>query len=145
MFSSVPFRDVVLRRRRARRPFARRGRARRIPGTRSVTTPIDPDAAAIRSVLEATQDSDRVVLGTIDAFRHEGQRLLARALASSGKRVILVTMRMPTDAEAIPEVDTAIACWSIHDPSTEAAAAVLCGERPATGRVPLSTRMGVAA
>jgi hypothetical protein len=54
-------------------------------------------------------------------------------------------MRMPTDADAIPEVGTVIACWSIHDPSTEAAAAVLCGERAATGRVPLGAHVGAAA
>ena len=51
----------------------------------------------------------------------------------------LVAMRMPTDADAVPEVETAIACWSIHDASTEAAVAVMFGERPATGRIPLAT------
>jgi hypothetical protein len=71
--------------------------------------------------------------------------VLARALVEAGQRVILVAMRMPTDADAIPEVGTALACWSIHDPSTEAAAAVVCGERPATGRVPLAARVGAAA
>jgi hypothetical protein len=84
------------------------------------------------------------VLGSIDAHRHQGQHALARALVAAGHRVVLVAMRMPTDGDAIPEVDTAIACWSIHDPSTEAAAAVLFGERPATGHVPLRARASVA-
>jgi hypothetical protein len=66
-------------------------------------------------------------------------------LLEAGHRVILVAMRMPTDADAIPEVGTALACWSIHDPSIEAAAAVLCGERTATGRVPLRAGVGAAA
>jgi beta-N-acetylhexosaminidase len=118
---------------------------RRFPGIRALTVPIDPDARAISSVLGAATASDTVVLGTIDAARHEGQRVLARALVEAGQRVILVAMRMPTDADAIPEVGTALACWSIHDPSTEAAAAVVCGERPATGRVPLPARVGAAA
>ncbi|MBX3029467.1 MAG: glycoside hydrolase family 3 protein [Chloroflexi bacterium] len=116
--------------------------ARRWPGTRGLVTAMDPGADDIRSVVAAAADADQVILGTIDAFRHEGQRALARALVAAGSRVILVAMRMPTDAGAIPEVDTAIACWSIHDASTEAAAAVLCGERPATGRMPLTLSTG---
>jgi beta-N-acetylhexosaminidase len=119
--------------------------ARRHRGTRSLVTPIDPDDAAIAAAVEAAAGSDPVVLGTIDAFRHHGQRALARAHGVAGHPGMLVAMRMPTDADAIPEVGTATACWSIHDPSTEAAAAVLCGERPATGRVPLRTGVELAA
>ncbi len=115
---------------------------RRAPATRALVTATDPTATDIAAALAAAAEADLVVLGTIDAFRHDGQRDLARALVAAGRRVILVAMRMPTDAEAIPEVDTAIACWSIHDASTEAAAAVLFGERPATGRMPLSPSNG---
>ena len=118
---------------------------RRRPGTRALVTPIEPGPDDIRSVLRAADPTTTVVLGTIDAVRHAGQRELARALVAAGKRVILVAMRMPTDADVIPEVDAAIACWSIHDPSTEAAATVLCGERTAEGRVPLRHTMGVPA
>jgi beta-N-acetylhexosaminidase len=118
--------------------------ARRRPGTRGLVTRTDPGADDIQAALAAAVEADLVVLGTIDAFRHEGQRALARALVKAGRRVILVAMRMPTDADAIPEVETAIACWSIHDPSTEAAVAVLCGERAATGRVPLGLALGAA-
>ncbi|MFN8519781.1 MAG: hypothetical protein U0667_10425 [Chloroflexota bacterium] len=110
-----------------------------------MTTAIDPDADDIRCALVASADTDLVVLGTIDAFRHPGQRALARALVEAGRRVVLVAMRMPTDAAAIPEVDTAVACWSIHDPSTEAATAVLFGERQAAGRIPIAITTGVTA
>jgi beta-N-acetylhexosaminidase len=118
---------------------------RRLAGTRSMVTATDPDAEDIRAAVVAAADTDLVVLGTIDAHRHAGQRQLAQALVAAGRRVILVAMRMPTDAGAIPEVDAALACWSIHDASTEAAAAVLFGERPATGRMPLATKPGVSA
>lgn len=118
---------------------------RRSGATRALVTAIDPTTADVQATLADAAEADLVVLGTIDAFRHAGQRALARALVASGRRVILVAMRMPTDAEAIPEVDTAIACWSIHDASTEAAAAVLWGERAATGRVPLAVPTGVGA
>lgn len=118
---------------------------RRLAGTRSMETATDPDADDVRAALVAAADTDVVVLGTIDAFRHPGQRELARALVAAGRRVILVAMRMPSDADAIPEVDAAVACWSIHDASTEAATAVLFGERQATGRVPLALSTGVTA
>jgi len=119
--------------------------ARRRPGSRPLVTPIDPGPEDIGAVLDAARDAPGVMLGTIDAFRHDGQRALARALVEAGHRVILVAMRMPTDADAIPEAGTVIACWSIHDPSTEAAAAVLCGERAPSGRVPLGVGVGAAA
>lgn len=118
--------------------------ARRRPATRALALAIDPGPDDIQAALAAAIEADVVVLGTIDAFRHEGQRALARALVQAGRRVILVAMRMPTDADVIPEVDTAIACWSIHDPSTEAAAAVLSGELQAIGRVPLGLVLGAA-
>lgn len=107
--------------------------------------PIDPTADDVRAAVAAADDAELVVFGTIDAFRHDGQRALARALVEAGRRVILVAMRMPTDADAMPEMGTALACWSIHDASTEAAAGVLSGERQATGRVPLATTTGVVA
>jgi beta-N-acetylhexosaminidase len=119
--------------------------ARRHLSTGGFEVPIDPAAEDVRAAMRAAADADLVVLGTIDAFRHDGQRALARALVDAGRPVILVVMRMPTDAEAIPEVGTAIACWSIHDASTDAATAVLFGERQATGRVPLALSTGVTA
>jgi beta-N-acetylhexosaminidase len=118
--------------------------ARRAPATRALMTATDPTAEDIRAVVTAAAGADLVVLGTIDALRLEGQAALARALVAAGARVILVAMRMPTDADALPEVGAALACWSIHDASTEAAAAVLFGERPAPGRVPLATTVAAA-
>lgn len=118
---------------------------RRHLATGGFEVPMDPAADDIRDAMAAAADAEVVVLGTIDGFRHEGQRALARALVEGGRHVILVAMRMPIDADAIPEVGTALACWSIHDASTEAAAAVMFGERQATGRVPLATTTGVTA
>jgi beta-N-acetylhexosaminidase len=111
--------------------------ARRHRATRALETATDPDADDVRVVLGAAAEAELVVLGTIDAFRIDGQRELARALVAAGHRVVVIAMRMPTDADALPEVDTVIACWSIHDAAVEAAAGVLFGERAARGRVPL--------
>ena len=51
---------------------------------------------------------------------------------------MLVALRMPTDGQAMPDIGSAIAAYSIHDPSTEAAAAVLFGEAVAEGRLPIA-------
>ncbi|MCY7418108.1 MAG: glycoside hydrolase family 3 protein, partial [Chloroflexi bacterium] len=111
---------------------------RRRHATAQVTVPIDPSTSDIESVLAAAQVADVVILGTIDAFRHPGQLALASATVGTGRQVVLVALRMPTDAEVLRDLPTVIACYSIHDPSTEAVAALIFGESPATGRVPIS-------
>lgn len=106
---------------------------------------MDPAAEDAPAAVAAATDADQVILGTIDAFRHGASSRSRGRSCEAGRHVILMAMRMPTDADPIPEVGTALACWSIHDAPTEAAAAVLFGERKATGRAPLATTTGVTA
>jgi len=113
---------------------------RRHATTHGITVPIDPSGADIEITLAAARAADVVILGTIDAFRHPGQRSLASAIAATGLPGVLVALRMPTDAAVLRDLPTVIACYSIHDPSTEAVAALIFGESPATGRVPISDR-----
>ncbi len=110
--------------------------ARRAPGTQALEVPIDPGPADIARVLAATDDAGLTILGTIDAAGHGGQRALAAALAERGP-VVLVAMRMPGDVVVVPGPGTALACHSIHDPSTEAVGAILFGEVATQGRLPL--------
>ena len=78
--------------------------------------------------MAAVLATDLVILCTIDAFRHPGQMQLAHTIAALERQAILVALRMPTDAEVLDDLPTALACYSIHDPSTEAMAAVIFGE-----------------
>ncbi len=78
------------------------------------------------------------ILGTIDAVGHPAQLQLAREVAALGVPTILVALRMPTDVDALAELPTAIACYSIHDASTDAAAAGVFGEVEPSGRIPLA-------
>jgi beta-N-acetylhexosaminidase len=111
---------------------------RRHPFTNGLEIPIDPGPTDIDGVLAAADGYRLVIVGTIDAFRFAGQQALIRALSRTGHAPVLVPMRMPLDAWACPEAGTVLCTYSIHDPSTEAAAAVLFGECPAPGRLPLS-------
>jgi beta-N-acetylhexosaminidase len=106
--------------------------------TSSHQVPVDPTATEIADAIAAASASDLVILGTIDAFRHEGQQELARQLEALGRPVVLVCLRMPTDADLLDDLPTALASYSIHDPSTEATAGVIFGEVRPAGRVPLS-------
>lgn len=111
---------------------------RRHARTESFTVSIDPSAEEVEAALAAVLATDLVILCTIDAFRHPGQLRLARAIAAMERQAILVALRMPTDADVLQDLPTALACYSIHDPSTEAMAAAIFGELQPVGRVPLS-------
>ncbi len=111
---------------------------RRHARTASCQVPIDPSPADVEAAQAAASGSDLVILGTIDAFRYRGQQELARVIERLGRPVILVCLRMPTDADLLDDLPTALASYSIHAPSTEALAGVIFGEVEPTGRVPLS-------
>ena len=111
---------------------------RRHARTETFTMPIDPSPTEVESALAAVLATDLVILCTIDAFRHPGQLRLARQIAAMDRQAILVALRMPTDADVLDDLPTALACYSIHDPSTEAMAAAIFGELQPVGRVPLA-------
>jgi len=111
---------------------------RRHARTETLSIPIDPSPAEVEAALAAVLATDLVILCTIDAFRHPGQLRLARAIAALDRQAILVALRMPTDVDVLSDLPTALACYSIHDPSTEAMAAAIFGELQPVGRVPLA-------
>ncbi len=111
---------------------------RRHARTEMCFMPIDPTPDEVRTALAAVLATDLVILCTIDAFRHPGQLRLAHAIAALERQAILVALRMPSDVEVLSDLPTALACYSIHDPSTEALAAVIFGELQPVGRVPLA-------
>lgn len=99
--------------------------------------PSDPEIAGVRSAIGA---ADLAVIGTIDAHlagRGGQQRLLAAA-AETGTPVIATALRGPWDVVEYPPSVTALATYSVHPASLRALAAVMAGERPATGRLPVA-------
>ncbi len=111
---------------------------RRHARTETFTVSIDPSADEIESARGAVLAADLVILCTIDAFRYEGQQELARIIEQQGRPIVLVALRMPSDADLLDDLPTALACYSIHRPSTDAVAAVIFGEIEAAGRMPLT-------
>ncbi len=98
---------------------------RRHARTETFTVSIDPSRRRrSRPPGSAVAAADLVILGTIDAFRHAGQQELARVIEQQGRPIVLVALRMPSDADLLDDLPTALACYSIHGPSTDAVAAV---------------------
>ena len=111
---------------------------RRHARTETFVVSIDPSPDEVDAAMAAVLATDLVILCTIDAFRHPGQLRLGRTIAALGRQAILVALRMPTDADELDDLPTVLACYSIHDPSMEAMAAVIFGELQPTGQMPLA-------
>lgn len=116
-------------------------------------------AARLVDELEAVcEGAKAVVVATIDAASDSGQRLLLRRLVERGHRPVVLALRSPTDAalvgagvlegavvmaDALPAAGAArgvravICSYGRREEQTDATVAVLFGERPATGRLPL--------
>jgi beta-N-acetylhexosaminidase len=108
----------------------------RVQGLETAIDPSDAEVAAVLSAVGAAGPAV-VIVGTIDAFAMAGQRELVRALLDAGHRVAVVAMRMPLDADVLPDAGTMLATYSIHAPSLDVASAVLFGDAPAPGRSPV--------
>lgn len=105
----------------------------------------EPDRAAIAAVRERAQTADLAVVGTIDGHRLRSQLELVEAVAATETPAIAVAMRGPWDVADYPAGVTALATYSILPGSLEALAAVLAGEVPATGRLPVKVDAAVRA
>ena len=98
----------------------------------------EPDAASIAAVRSRAETADLAVIGTIDAHRLRSQLDLVEAVAAAGIPTIAVAMRGPWDVASFPASATALATYSILPGSLDALAAVLAGDAPAPGRLPVA-------
>ncbi|MCA9913870.1 MAG: hypothetical protein KC496_11000, partial [Anaerolineae bacterium] len=90
----------------------------------------------LRSILEATHDFDKVIVGTIGADKDESQAEFVNALIARDQQPIVIALRTPYDLVAFPGVDTYLCAYGLRDVTTEAVARVLFGEIEATGVLP---------
>jgi beta-N-acetylhexosaminidase len=100
--------------------------------------PIDPGDADVTAARDRAGAADIVVLGTINAFAIDGQRRLAESVLAAAAKSVLVAMRLPHDARALPAAQTALATYGIEPPTIEALVDVLSGRAVPRGRVPVS-------
>ncbi|MFZ5826270.1 MAG: glycoside hydrolase family 3 protein [Bacillota bacterium] len=94
-----------------------------------------PEREAILAA--AGQQPDRVICGTINAWRFPGQVDLLRALVDSGAPVTAVALRDPYDLALLPEAVPRLATCSTEPVIMRALAEVLAGQTPAVGRLPV--------
>lgn len=92
----------------------------------------------ISPILEAAENADIVIVGTVCADQDETQAALVRELHQRGKQPIVVSLRTPYDLRAFPQIETYLCAYSYRPVSTEAVAKVLFGEIEARGVLPCS-------
>jgi beta-N-acetylhexosaminidase len=102
-----------------------------------VTVEVEPDIASIDALRTRARRADLAVIGTIDGHRFRPQLDLVEAIVATRTPTIAVALRGPWDVAAYPNGVTALATYSILPGSLEALAAVLAGEQPAAGRLPV--------
>ena len=90
----------------------------------------------INPILEASENADIVIVGTVCADQDETQAALVRELYRRGKQPIVISLRTPYDVRAFPEIETYLCAYSYRPVSTEAIARVLFGEIEARGVLP---------
>ena len=97
-----------------------------------------PSAFEISGVLARIRGAGVVILGTLNAFAQPAQADLVRAVLDSGIPTIPAALRMPYDLTEFPQAPAFLCSYSILEPSMHALAAVLFGQIPARGRLPVS-------
>ena len=107
-----------------------------------ISLPTRPNAAARTELERAARTADAIVLLTANASRHVLPQALLAALVAAGRPLAGVAIGDPYDAAALPQVGAWLATYEDTVPALEAAAAVLLGERPARGRLPVALRDG---
>ena len=95
----------------------------------------DPDDAEIAALVDAAKRHSSAVVGTFNAYLRTGQRRLVEALAKAGVPTVAVALRAPYDLAGLPESVWTLAAYEYTPESLRAAARVLRGETPATGRL----------
>jgi beta-N-acetylhexosaminidase len=92
---------------------------------------------AVRAAEALAQSAPSLILATRNAHLNPGQLALARRLAAAAKAVVLVCLRNPYDAAALPGVGTVICTCGDSAPSLQAAAEVLAGPFRPAGKLPV--------
>lgn len=90
----------------------------------------------IAAARAAAEGADLLVLGSVSASLRPAHADLCRALLDLGRPTVTVALRTPFDLAAYPASTTHACTYGILEPSCEAVAGALFGERPFTGRLP---------
>jgi beta-N-acetylhexosaminidase len=77
-------------------------------------------------------------MGTLNAFEHKEQAVLAGQILKIGIPTIMLALRLPYDLIAFPQAPTYLCTYGLLEPSLRAAAKCLFGQAEIPGRLPVS-------
>ncbi|MER7758312.1 glycoside hydrolase family 3 protein [Streptomyces sp. NPDC097619] len=104
----------------------------------ALPTGLAPDAAAVAGAVAAARAADVVVVLTYNVPEAPGpQHALVRGLLGAGVPVVTLAVRNPYDAARLPEPAAALVSYGWTDVEVRAAAGVLAGRSPSSGRLPV--------
>lgn len=121
--------------------FCPLGRALRrfFPRVDEIRFPADPGAEDVERTLAAAADGEVIVAAVAGTAGRGGAQVgLVRALLASGKPSIVMALRAPYDLAALRDAGAGLAVYDPGPAAVAAAAEVICGQRPAAGRLPVT-------
>jgi beta-N-acetylhexosaminidase len=92
----------------------------------------------VERALAAVRAADAVILVTFNAHLDRAQQAIMHRLAAAGRPTLGIAVCDPYDAAALPEVGTYLATYDYSPPALRAVAAVLFGQTPAAGHLPVT-------
>jgi beta-N-acetylhexosaminidase len=112
----------------------------RHPDTLELTLPFGSSSSELSGLLRqvAGLAPDRIIIATVNAVSDAAQVTLVRELVSRGHDPLVVALRSPLDALALPFVKTVLCSYGRRGPQTEAVARALFGELIPAGELPVS-------
>lgn len=116
--------------------FARLLTARRPDITTLGLNALDISADAHARARQLAASADVLVLATRNAYAIPEELALARELIQTARRVVLLCLIDPFDADHLPGVAAVLSTCGDSDPSLEAAVAALAGDFTPTARLP---------
>ncbi len=111
---------------------------RRWPQTDSLDVAAEPSDADIAALTARLSGYDAVIVATAAAHLQPSHAALANVILRAGRPTITVALRTPWDLSTYPRAATHLCTYSPLGPSTNALAGVIFGERPPTGRLPVT-------
>ncbi len=96
------------------------------------------DAVDNERLREEIEQSNLIIMATINAHTDPAQVTLMQRLLASGKRVIGLAICNPYDLAAFPQLRTYLATYEYTKPALESAVRVLFGEAQPQGKLPVT-------
>lgn len=105
-----------------------------------ISMEIDGNHSSDNDMKKIAGEYDHIVVLTLNADKHENQRMLVNELVDSGKPVDVIAVRSPYDAAYFAKANRVICTYEFTQSAFEVVAAYLAGVTSVTGRLPVTIR-----